>query len=105
MVMDRSEYGGDFRMLTVIDEHTRQCLAIRTERKLNHEAVLEILAELFLRPGPPKHIQSDKGSEFTAVAVRDWPQRHPTPQHTELQTTSPADPGISQQLDQNRTVG
>ncbi len=74
-VMDRTEDGRAFRMLTVIDEHTRECLAIRTERKLNHEAVLETLAELFLKHGPPEHIRSDNGSEFTAIAVRHWLQR------------------------------
>jgi transposase InsO family protein len=73
--MDRTGDGRAFRMLTVIDEHTRQCLAIRTERKLNHEAVLETLADLFLRHGPPEHIRSDNGSEFTAIAVRHWLQR------------------------------
>jgi transposase InsO family protein len=74
-VMDRTDDGRAFRMLTVIDEHTRQCLAIRTERKLNHEVVLETLAELFLQHGPPKHIRSDNGSEFTAIAVRNWLHR------------------------------
>ena len=62
-------------MLTVIDEYSRQCLAIRTERRLDHEAVLETLSELFLRHGPPEHIRSDNGSEFTALAVRNWLHR------------------------------
>ena len=74
-VMDRTEDGRAFRMLTVIDEHTRQCLAIRTERKLNHEVVLETLADLFIKHSPPEHIRSDNGSEFTAIAVRNWLQR------------------------------
>lgn len=71
-VMDRTEDGRSFRMLTVIEEHSRQCLAIRTERRLDHEAVLETLADLFLKYGPPEHIRSDNGSEFTAFAVRNW---------------------------------
>jgi len=62
-------------MLTVIEEHSLQCLASRTERRLDHEAVLEILAELFLKHGPPEHIRSDSGSEFTALAVRRWVER------------------------------
>jgi len=74
-VMDRTEDGRAVRMLTVIDEHTRQCLAIRTERRLDHEAVLETLADLFLKHGPPEHIRSDNGSEFTALAVRHWLRR------------------------------
>jgi putative transposase len=71
-VMDRTHDGKVFRMLTVIDEYTRQCLTIRVERKLNSEIVLEVLNELFLRHGPPEHIRSDNGAEFTAVAVREW---------------------------------
>ena len=74
-VMDRTEDGRAFRMLTVIDEHTRQCLAIRTERRLDHETVLETLADLFLRHVPPEHIRSDNGAEFTALAVRNWLRR------------------------------
>ena len=62
-------------MLTVIDEHSRECLAIRTERKQNQETVLETLADLFLLHGPPEHIRSDNGAEFTATAVRDWLQK------------------------------
>jgi transposase InsO family protein len=71
-VMDRTQDGRAFRMLTVIDEHSRQCLAIRTERRLDHEAVLETLAGLFLEHGPPEYIRSDNGAEFTAKAVRAW---------------------------------
>jgi len=74
-VMDRTEDGRAFRMLTVIEEYSRQCLAIRTERRLDHETVLETLAELFLKHGPPEHIRSDNGSEFTALAVRTWLER------------------------------
>ena len=60
------------RMLTVLDEHTRECLAIRVERRLNSSDVLEVLDDLFVRRGVPKHIRSDNGSEFTAEAVRLW---------------------------------
>jgi transposase InsO family protein len=71
-VMDRTHDGRAFRMLTVIDEYSRECLAIRTERKQNQETVLETLADLFLLHGPPEHIRSDNGAEFTATAVRGW---------------------------------
>ena len=71
-VMDRTEDGRSFRMLTVIDEFSRRCLAIHTERRLDHELVLETLTELFLRYGPPEHIRSDNGPEFTAQAIRVW---------------------------------
>ena len=62
-------------MLTVIDEYSRECLAIRTERRQNQETVPETLADLFLLHGPPEYIRSDNGAEFTATVVRDWLQR------------------------------
>jgi len=71
-VADRTHDGRAFRMLTVIDEHSRQCLAIHVQRKLRSDDVLAILTELFQRHGPPDHIRSDNGAEFTAHAVRDW---------------------------------
>ena len=71
-VMDRTHDGKAFRMLTVIDEHSRQCLAIHVQRKLKSDDVLAVLTELFQRHGPPDHIRSDNGAEFTANAVRDW---------------------------------
>ena len=71
-VQDRTEDGKAFRMLTVIDEFARQCLAIEVERKLNSDDVLDCLARLFCEHGPPEHIRSDNGSEFTARVVRDW---------------------------------
>jgi len=74
-VMDRTHDGRAFRMLTVIDEYSRECLAIRTERRQNQETVLETLSDLFLLHGPPEHLRSDNGAEFTATAVREWLQR------------------------------
>jgi transposase InsO family protein len=74
-VMERTHDGRAFRMLTVIDEYSRECLAIRTERRQNQETVLETLADLFLLHGPPDYIRSDNGAEFTATAVREWLQR------------------------------
>jgi putative transposase len=71
-VQDQTQGGQAFRMLTVVDEFTRQCLAIVTARKLNSDDVLHCLTELFTIHGPPEHIRSDNGSEFTAKAVRRW---------------------------------
>lgn len=71
-VMDRTHDGRAFRMLTVIDEFTRQSLAIHVDRKLNSQSVLDCISDLFVRHGPPDHIRSDNGAEFTAHAVRDW---------------------------------
>ena len=59
-------------MLTVIDEFTRRCMAVVVERRLNSDNVRHGLTELFVQHGPPDHIRSDNGSEFTAHAVRDW---------------------------------
>lgn len=71
-VADRTHDGKAFRMLTVIDEHSRECLAIHVQRKLRSDDVLAVLTDLFQRHGPPDHIRSDNGAEFTAHAVRDW---------------------------------
>lgn len=65
-VMDRTSEGRSFRMLTLVDEYTRESLSIDVERKLNSEHVLERLSDLFIRRGVPKYIRSDNGSEFTA---------------------------------------
>jgi len=71
-VQDRTRDGRKIRMLTVIDEHTRECLAIKVARRLNSKDVLEVLADLMVARGVPDHIRSDNGSEFTAIAVREW---------------------------------
>ena len=71
-MQDRTHDGRVFRLLTIIDEYTRECLAIEVGRKLNHEAVLGRLTELFVLRGVPGHIRSDNGAEFTAHAVRSW---------------------------------
>jgi len=62
-------------MLTVLDEYTRECLAIVVERKLRSDDVLHTLAELFAKHGAPEHLRSDNGPEFTAKVVRTWLKR------------------------------
>jgi len=62
-------------MLTVLDEHSRECLAIDVARKLTSEDVLERLTDLFILRGVPHYLRSDNGSEFTARAVRSWLER------------------------------
>lgn len=71
-VTDRTTEGRAFRMLTVVDEYTRECLAIVVNRKLDSTHVLETLGELFVSRGPPEHIRSDNGPEFCAQAVKNW---------------------------------
>jgi len=71
-VLDRTSDGRAFRMLTLIDEFTRECLAIDVARRLTSEDVLERLSDLFVRRGVPTYLRSDNGSEFTANKVRAW---------------------------------
>ena len=71
-VHDRTADGRKIRMLTVIDEYTRECLAIDVARQLRSDDVLERLAWLMATRGVPGHIRSDNGAEFTAKAVRSW---------------------------------
>ncbi len=71
-VTGRTHDGRSFKMLTVVDEYTRECLAIDAARRLTSDDVLERLTWLMVTRGVPGHIRSDNGPEFTAKAVRDW---------------------------------
>ena len=71
-VEDRTHDGRKYRMLVVLDEFSRECLAIRVSRKLNSIDVLDVLTDLFLLRGIPGFIRSDNGPEFIAKAVRSW---------------------------------
>jgi putative transposase len=73
--MTRTHDGRAFRLLTIIDEYTRECLAIEVARRLDADAVLHLLTELFVSRRPPDYIRSDNGPEFTATAVREWLSR------------------------------
>jgi len=71
-VADRTQDGRPLRMLTVIDEWTREALAIHVARRLNSDDVLCVLAALMCEHGVPEHLRSDNGPEFTATAIRAW---------------------------------
>ncbi len=71
-VHDYTHDGRTIKMLTIIDEFTRQCLTIKVSRRLNSIDVLETLADLFIAYGVPKYIRSDNGPEFIAERLRDW---------------------------------
>jgi putative transposase len=71
-VVDRTEDGRAFKVLNIIDEYTRECLATLVNRRLRSEDVLDQLFNLFVFRGIPQHIRSDSGSELTARAVRRW---------------------------------
>ena len=72
LMMARTAEGRAFRILTIIDEYTRQSLAILTQRRITSQEVVEQLFYLFVFRGIPEHIRSDNGPEFTAKAVRKW---------------------------------
>ncbi len=71
-VQSRTHDGRCFRLLTVMDEYTRECLAIDVARRLTSEDVLERLSDLFICRGVPAYLRSDNGPEFTARRVRQW---------------------------------
>ena len=68
----RTAEGRAFRMLNIIDEYTRECLAILIKRSITSQDVIDRLFELFIFRGIPEHIRSDNGPEFTAKAIRNW---------------------------------
>lgn len=71
-VEDITHNGRKYRMLNVIDEFSRECLALVPQRRFRSDDVLAVLADLFIEHGPPEHIRSDNGPEFAAKAVRQW---------------------------------
>ncbi|WP_048878951.1 IS3 family transposase, partial [Acidocella aminolytica] len=60
------------RLMTLIDEFTRECLAIRVARRINGLGVLETMAKVMMVRGVPEHIRSDNGAEMTSKVVREW---------------------------------
>lgn len=72
---DRTEHGTTLKWLSIIDEFTRECLALKVARSITSEDVLDTLAELFSMRGVPGAIRSDNGPEFIAKAVQEWLSR------------------------------
>jgi len=71
-IFDRTESGSQLKWLSVIDEYTRECLALKVDRGITSSDVIDTLAELFAMRGVPKHIRSDHGPEFIASECRAW---------------------------------
>ena len=71
-VFDQTEWGSSYRILSVIDEHTRQCKSLRPRRSYRASNVIEVLEELIAEHGAPKYIRSDNGPEFIAYEIQDW---------------------------------
>ena len=71
-VFDRTASGSALKWLSIVDEYTRECLALKVDRSITSEDVIDTLAELFAMRGVPRCIRSDNGPEFIAHAIRRW---------------------------------
>lgn len=71
-VHDRTEDGRPLKFLCIVDEFTRECLALEVRRSFKSGDVIDVLKELFLIRGTPEHIRSDNGPEFIAQAIGSW---------------------------------
>lgn len=69
-IHDRTATGRPLKWLAITDEYTRECLALEVDRSITAQRVLDVLTNLFLMRGVPKHIRSDNGPEFIAAAIR-----------------------------------
>jgi putative transposase len=74
-VFERTMDGRPLKLLTLLDEYTRECLAIEVGRKFTNESLQQVLGRLFVHRGIPRYVRSDNGPEFTAQAVREWLER------------------------------
>ncbi len=74
-VIARTSDGRAFRILTILDEYTRECLDIVVDRRINSQDVIDHLFNLLVFRDIPEHIRSDNGPEFTAKAIRNWLSR------------------------------
>jgi len=71
-IHDRTVTGKPLKWLAITDEFTRECLALEVDRSITADKVLDVLTNLFLTRGVPKHIRSDNGPEFIAQAIQRW---------------------------------
>ena len=71
-IFDRPAKGSTLKMLPMLDEYTRQCLAIRVERQIRSDQVLATLWQAMMQYGIPQHIRSDNGTEFIAGKIQRW---------------------------------
>lgn len=71
-IHDRTEDGRTLKWLSVVDEYTRECLALEAARSFKSADVIDVLIDLLHVRGVPKHVRSDNGPEFIAKAIRAW---------------------------------
>ncbi len=70
--MDQTEDGRRLKVMPVVDEYSRECLALGMERSITAGDVMEVLDRLFAERGEPEFIRSDNGPEFIAEALKRW---------------------------------
>ena len=70
--MDATEDGRRLKMMPIVDEYSRECLALEAERSISAEGVVEILDRLLTERGEPAYIRSDNGPEFVAETIKHW---------------------------------
>ncbi len=71
-ISDRTDNGGKLRILSIIDEYSRECLALHVARKLTAGDLIAVMEQLVAQRGVPSHIRSDNGSEFVARTLQSW---------------------------------
>ena len=71
-VQARTRNGKAFRILVIIDEYSRKCLALFVARSITAERVMHVLADLFIKHGVPDNLRSDNGPEFMAARLKQW---------------------------------
>lgn len=71
-MFDRTEYGVGLKILNIVDEYSREALAIHIEKNIRSQDVIGVLEELIAQRGAPKYIRSDNGPEFAAKKLRNW---------------------------------
>ena len=76
-ISDRTDNGGKLRILSVLDEYTRECLVLHVARQLTAVDLIAVMERLVAQRGVPAHLRSDSGSEFVARTLQAWlAQRH-----------------------------
>jgi putative transposase len=74
-IFDRTSNGRSIKWLSIVDEYTRECLALEVGRTMTAMDIVDVLIELVQMRGVPGHIRSDNGPEFIAAAIRSWLSR------------------------------
>ena len=72
MLYDQTEQGRTLRILTLIDEYTKECLTIHAGYSIRAVDAITVLEAAIQRYGPPQYLRSDNGPEFIAQAIQDW---------------------------------